>query len=246
MVDRSFPTDAQAQPVHPEGGIASDAFRIEDRSTVSEQPPPPENETSPQAAPTQAESQDTHPVRLIVRDDLKRSRLTVFFRLLLAIPHFIWISLWGIAAFLVLIVGWFAALFAGRLPEGIHDFLGRYQVYTTHFNAYFNLLGNPYPKFTGRTGTYPVDLHVDPPERQSRWKIGFRIILAIPAIILTWVFQQVLSIIAFLGWFACLVLGRMPKGMRDLGVYCLRYQEQTYCYLALLTGRYPSLTAPTL
>jgi hypothetical protein len=144
------------------------------------------------------------------------------------------------------IVGWFAALFTGRLPQGIHDFLARYQVYTTHFNGYWNLLANPYPKFSGRTGTYPVDLHVDRAERQSRWTIAFRIILAIPAMILTWVFQQVLSIIAFLGWFACLVLGRMPKGMRDLGVYCLRYQEQTYCYLSLLTSRYPSLSAPSL
>jgi hypothetical protein len=212
---------------------------------VSEQPPPSEQQPPPEAAPQQAAG-DTHAVRLVVTDDLKRSRLTVFFRLLLAIPHFFWLFLWGIAAFLVVIVGWFAALITGRLPEGMHDFLARYQVYTTHVNAYTNLLANPWPKFSGRPGTYLVDLHVDPPERQSRWTIGFRIILAIPAIILTWVFQQVLSIIAFLGWFACLVLGRMPKGMRDLGVYCLRYQEQTYCYLALLTGRYPSLTAPTL
>ena len=28
--------------------------------------------------------------------------------------------------------------------------------------------------------------------------------------------------------FVCLFIGRMPKGMRDLGVYCLRYQQQTY------------------
>ena len=30
---------------------------------------------------------DAHPIRLVVTDDLKRSRLTVFFRLLLVIPH---------------------------------------------------------------------------------------------------------------------------------------------------------------
>src|SRR5207244_7323778 len=34
-----------------------------------------------------------YPVRLVVTDDLRRTRLTVFFRLLLAIPHFIWLSL---------------------------------------------------------------------------------------------------------------------------------------------------------
>jgi hypothetical protein len=218
---------------------------------MSEQPPdpPPSGEPEqPPAAPVQQPpgAVDTHPVRLIVTDDLKRSRLTVFFRLLLVLPPLIWLTLWGIVAFLVLIVGWFAALITGRLPVGIHEFLARYQVYTTHVYGYFYLLANPWPGFRGRPGTYPTDLHVDPPEPQSRWKTAFRIILAIPAFILTWVLQQVLQILAFLGWFACLALGRMPKGMRDLGVYCLRYQQQTYCYLSILTGRYPSLSAPAL
>lgn len=185
-----------------------------------------------------------HPIQLVVEDDLKRSRLTVFFRLILAIPHFIWIALWGIAVVFVAIVGWFAALIKGRLPDGIHDFLARYQVYTTQFTAYSNLLANPYPKFNGRPG-YPIDLQIARPAPQSRWKILFRVILAVPAAILAWVFSQVLGIVAFLGWFACLVLGRMPKGMRDLGAYCLRYQEQTYCYVFLLTERYPSLAGPT-
>ena len=42
----------------------------------------------------------THPVRLVVEDDLERNRLTVFFRLILAIPHFIWVFLWTIAVVL--------------------------------------------------------------------------------------------------------------------------------------------------
>ena len=40
-----------------------------------------------------------HPVRLSIEDDLSRSRLTVFFRLILAIPHLVWLLLWGIVAF---------------------------------------------------------------------------------------------------------------------------------------------------
>ena len=39
-----------------------------------------------------------HPIGLIDSDDLKRSRLTVFFRYLLTIPHFLWLVIWGIAA----------------------------------------------------------------------------------------------------------------------------------------------------
>jgi hypothetical protein len=44
-----------------------------------------------------------HPVRLVVEDDLRRNRVTVFFRILLAIPHLIWILLWTIAVVLAAI-----------------------------------------------------------------------------------------------------------------------------------------------
>ena len=40
------------------------------------------------------------PIRLTVADDLRRSRLTTFFRLLLAIPHIVWLLLWGIVGLL--------------------------------------------------------------------------------------------------------------------------------------------------
>jgi hypothetical protein len=209
---------------------------------VSELPP----EQPPQAALAAAEPGADHPIRLVVDDDCKRSRLTVLLRLILAIPHFVVIFLWSILVFFVVLAAWFVGLFKGRLPDGMHGHLATYLRYTARLNAYSNLLSNPYPPFHGREeGRYPVDQHIDPPEPQSRWKILFRLILAIPAIILTWVFQQVLGIVAFLGWFVCLVMGRMPKGMRDLGIYCLRYQQQTYGYLLLLTERYPSLAGPT-
>ena len=210
-------------------------------SELPPEPPPAEPEVTTAAA---LEPGADHPIRLIVTDDLKRSRLTVFFRLLLAIPQFIWITLWAIVAFFVIIVGWFAALFTGRLPDGMHSFLTKFQRYSTHLNAYISLLSNPYPPFNGQPG-YPVDLHVDPPEPQPRWTILLRIVLAIPALILAWVFSQVRQIISFLGWFVCIVMGRMPKGMQDLGIYCLRYETQTYSYLMLLTNRYPSLSGPT-
>jgi Domain of unknown function (DUF4389) len=212
---------------------------------VSELPPEQQPPAEPVTAAEPSAGAD-HPVQVVVTDDLKRSRLTVFFRLLLVIPHLLWLTIWGIAAFLLAIVGWFAALFTGRLPEGFHRFQAKYQVYTTRVYSYLYLLANPYPPFHGGPGDYPVDLQLPmAPERQSRWKILFRIILGIPALILAWVFSQVLQILAFLGWFVCVVMGRMPKGMRDLGVYCLRYQEQTNCYMLLLTERYPSLSGPT-
>ena len=56
------------------------------------------------------------PSASIVTDDLQRSRLTTFFRPILAIPHLILVSLWGLAVSFALIIAWFAALFTGRVP----------------------------------------------------------------------------------------------------------------------------------
>ena len=45
-----------------------------------------------------------------------RARLVVFFRLLLAIPHLIWLSLWTVTAFAAFVVAWVVALVVGRVP----------------------------------------------------------------------------------------------------------------------------------
>ena len=126
---------------------------------------------------------DDHPVRLSVTDDLRRSRLTVFFRLLLAIPHFIWLLLWTIAVFFAAIVGWFAALFTTRLPDGLHRFFTAYLRYVTHLGAYVTLAANPYPSFTGEQG-YPVDVELPERSPQARWTILLRLFLVLPALLL--------------------------------------------------------------
>jgi hypothetical protein len=188
-----------------------------------------------------ATQSDRHPIGLIVNDDLRRNRLTVFFRLLLAIPQLVWLWLWGIAVYFAVIIAWFAALFTGRVPEGLHSFVASWIRCSTHVRAYALLLADPWPPFGGAFGTYPVDVRIDGPDRQNRLTVFFRYLLAIPALLLTYVFGIVNNLVAFLGWFYCLALGRMNEGMRDLSAWLLRFEVQTLAYLMLLTGRYPSL-----
>lgn len=185
---------------------------------------------------------DRHPIALVVDDDLERNRVTVFFRLLLAIPQFIWLYFFGIVAAFALLFAWFAALFTGRVPNGLHDFLARYQRLTTHVFAYTFLIADPWPPFGGSPGTYPVDLRVDDPAEQSRLTVFFRLLLAIPALVLAYVFRLVNTLVAVLGWFYSLAFGRMHEGMRDLSAWMLQFEMQAYGYLFLLTGRYPSFS----
>jgi hypothetical protein len=182
-----------------------------------------------------------HPIRIVVNDDLQRTRLTVFFRLILAIPHFLWLTLWGAIAGLAAIVNWFATLFMGRSPDGLHNFLATFLRYATHVRAYALLIADPFPGFTGREGSYPIDLEVAPAEPQSRLTVFFRLILAIPALLLTNILGNISQLLAIFSWFIALVTGRVPEGLRNFAAFALRFETQTYAYLLLLTGKYPSL-----
>ena len=180
-----------------------------------------------------------HPIRIAVTDELERSRLTVFFRLFLAIPHLVWLMLWGIAVFFAVVAAWFVALVIGRVPSGLHRFLAAYVRYSTHVYAYLTIVGRKFPGFTGREGSFGIDLHIDPPGPQRRLLTLFRVFLAIPAFVVAGAVGNALWIVALLGWWVGVVFGRMPEGLRNLGASCLRYSAQTYAYLFLLTGRYP-------
>jgi hypothetical protein len=189
-----------------------------------------------QPLPTQ---QQRHPIRLVVNDDLQRNRLTVFFRLLLALPQFLWLLLWGIVALLALIVNWFATLIKGQSPEGLHNFLATYLRYGTHVSAYALLIADPFPGFGGQPG-YPIDLEIDPPQPQNRWTVAFRLILVIPAYIVAGILGYLSRALAIFSWVVALILGRVPEGLRNFAAFALRYEQQTTGYVFLLTQRYPS------
>jgi len=190
--------------------------------------------TAVEPLPTRAD-----PVWMENGDDLRRSRLTVFFRLPLAVPHLVWLSLWGVLALLAAIASWFATLATGTSPERLHRFLAAYLRYQLHVGAFLYLVGNPFPGFTGAEGIYPVELRVAERLPQNRWRVFFRLVLALPALLLAAAYGSLLFVVAVLGWFASLFTGRMPLGLRNAGALALRYAAQVYGYLFLVTESYP-------
>jgi uncharacterized protein DUF4389 len=200
-----------------------------------------------------------HSVRVVVDDDLRRRRVTVLFRLVLAIPHFVWLALFGIAAFTLAFVMWLAVLFERRAPASLHTFLANFTRYSVHLTAYLCLAADPYPSFTG-SKPYPVDVQIDPPAAQGRWGAGFRLLLAVPAFVVSSTLGGSVALgsgsgaafagavggltatVGMLGWFASLARGRMPRGMRDAAVYAIGYGAQTTAYALMLTARYPDAT----
>jgi Domain of unknown function (DUF4389) len=180
-----------------------------------------------------------HPIQLVNRDDLRRGRLGVLFRLILAIPHLVWVTLWGIAAYLAVIVSWFATLVQGQTPPGLHDFIARYVRYATHVHAYMTVMSDRFPGFDGRA-PYPVDAAIAPPMPQNRWVTAFRLVLAIPMLIATYVLGMLLDLVSVAAWFLGVILGREPEGLQGLGAWCIGVQLRLNAYLTLLTDRYPT------
>jgi len=185
-------------------------------------------------------STQPYPVRLVGGDELQRSRLTVFFRLILLIPHAIALWLYGIAAFITVIIAWFAALFTGSVPTGMHDFITGYLKYYARVVAYGTILADPFPPF-GSGGSYPVGLEIDPPVPQSRVTVLFRLILVLPCWVLAnYALQPFLGLIAIGNWFVALFTGRVPEGMENAGMFCLRFIMRKHSYFFLVNPRYPA------
>jgi hypothetical protein len=211
-------------------------------------------------------AEDLGPIRLVVRDpDLKRSRLTVVVRLILAIPLLLWLALWSFITIFVGIATWFIVLVKGVLPVSLYDYYAAYIRFVAHLQAYLSFAANPYPPFAGPPDRYPVDVEIDKPVSQRRWTVAVRVVLAIPALAMSSALagsvpippfafgdtsgagmaQSVqggaaLFVAAFLGWFVCLVSGSMAPGLRDLAVYAIGYGAQVTGYFFMLTDRYPS------
>ena len=78
-----------------------------------------------------------------------------------------------------------------------------------------------------------------PLERYSRLKTFFRVILAIPILILRYVMSLLLEVGAVAAWFVILVTGKMPRGLFDLMVLANSYTARSDAYLLLLTETYP-------
>jgi hypothetical protein len=171
----------------------------------------------------------------------RRSRLTAFFRLLLAIPLMIWLYFYGIVTYIAVVIAWFVVLISGRFPRGLYDFIAGYTRCLTRVTAYTALLADPYPAFGGSEDpNYPIRMRfAGPLERYSRPKILFRAILAIPLMVLRYVMTLLLEIGAFAAWVVIVITGRLPRGLFDLMVLANSYTARSDAYIFLLTETYP-------
>lgn len=199
-----------------------------------------------------------------------RNRLTVAFRIILAIPHLILVGgpgiaigggfwferthpllrlfsamtengLLGAVALVCAIIAWFAIVFGGAHPRGLWDFTRMFMRWRTKAVAYTALLRDEYPPFG--EGDYPVTYALDYPEGpRNRWSVGLRIFYVIPHVIVLFFLGIAWWFTMLIAWFAILFTGAYPAGLYRFGVGVMRWHVRVESYTLLMRDEYPPFT----
>jgi Domain of unknown function (DUF4389) len=88
-----------------------------------------------------------YPAVLYSARPARRRRASVLFRVILVIPQAIVLFFLSLVAYLVLIIGWFAALIVGRWPLAWLGFVVDWLRWVFRVNGYWLLIVDDYPPF---------------------------------------------------------------------------------------------------
>jgi hypothetical protein len=167
----------------------------------------------------------------------------------MAIPHLVVASVLRTVAEVVAVISWFAIVFTGKLPVGLANFQCMYLRYEGRAYTFAGFLYEQYPPFAfaaqpaDPADFAPIRIDLAPQlEDRNRLTVGFRIILAIPLIIVYAIYAIGAIVVWIIAFFAVLFTGTWPEGMRSFikKVYQFGLRVETYLYL--LTDTYPSFS----
>jgi hypothetical protein len=167
----------------------------------------------------------------------------------LAIPHLVVASALRYVSQVLAVVSWFIILFTGRLPTELVNFQVMYLRYYIRTGVFAGFLREEYPPFAfAMTPNDPggdprVRVDVIPQlEHRNRVTVGFRLILAIPQLIVLALLAIAEGVVLLIAFFAVLLTARWPAGLRRFTLGVLRWWLRVEAYLLLLTDQYPPFT----
>lgn len=169
-----------------------------------------------------------------------RSRLTNFFRYILAIPHLIVVGALSYVAQIVAVVQWFIILFTGKRNEGIWNFTNGVLNWQVRAITYLGVMFDAYPNFGFEGRDEPVQYGATYEAEANRLTNGLRFIWAIPAIVVAALLSIAGTVLTIVCWFAIVVTGKQPRGLFDFLLKVHRYCTRTNAYTMLLTDTYPA------
>lgn len=194
----------------------------------------------PPAAPVAPMAAGPLPILISLPERERQRRWTVLIRVILAVPLFVVVFFIGIATIVVVVIGWVAAVFLGRVPDFVRTLVTVYLRMSLRLQAYVMLLTDRFPPFdTEDVPDYPAHVAVPFGTRMNRAAVFFRLFVAIPACLLSTLLQFGYSALAFFMWIVTLITGWLPAPVHDAYRAVLRFQIRLYAYALLLVPTYP-------
>jgi hypothetical protein len=184
-----------------------------------------------------------YPVTYEADFQAEQNRATTFFRIILAIPWIIVAYVYEIAAFFTTIFAWLALLFTGKYPQGLYNLNSGFVRYRVRTASWIYLQSDEWPPFgIGDDPSYPLRVEfAGREEHQSRLKVFFRIILALPLLVVVYAVAYVHMFLAVIAWLTIVFRGYLPEGVNDAMTFCNGFYARLYGYLAFLTDAYPPI-----
>ena len=186
-----------------------------------------------------------YPLTLDLEAPLEVARWRPLVHWLLVIPQAIVAGVLGQILQLLSLVSFFTILFTGRIPRELFDFMAMTLRYQWRVNSYAFFMREPYPPFefgskTEDPGTDPASLSLEYPETLSRGLIFVKSwLLAIPHYIVLVFLGIGAMFVGVIAWFAVLITGRWPQGLRDYLVGVSRWAYRVEAYAFLMRDEYP-------
>jgi hypothetical protein len=172
------------------------------------------------------------------------NRWTTFFRLILAIPWFVVAMFWGILFYVTQLLAWLLVTILGRYPEWLYNFNAGVVRFTVRFSGWLYLQTDAWPPFgLSDDPSYPIRVNIAPPaERQSRLKAFFRVILALPVmIVLSYGTAHITLLAGWVAWLTIVFRGYLPEWINDMLTALHGFQARVLGYIAILTDDYPPI-----
>jgi len=185
-----------------------------------------------------------YPVQYEADYNREPNRWTTFFRLLLAIPWIVVAAFWGILLIFTHLFAWIAITIMGRYPQWLFEFNSGVVRFGVRVSAWIYLQTDEWPPFSLKDDpSYPIRVNIAPAaERQSRLKVFFRWILALPVVlVLSYGTSYVQTAAAFVAWLTIVFRGYMPEGIHTMLTFVNSFHARVFGYLVFLTDDYPPI-----